>query len=197
MRIPSLPDWAFFTLTPALVIGMIWLALSVGGDRRPLTVEEIRAQGLVFEGAALQAITTGPGLTAQHLAEGERSFVRINAVRGPFDGTQSAGAFFALDERELDALQGYELEMQIILRRPPVDGADTALVNIFLPDRGHDQWQTVELEQDFTTISLTARSALCDWRLAYLGVWPAWDEGANSVDLESVAVRAIGPTTCP
>lgn len=89
------------------------------------TPEQIRAEGLVYEGDTLNALITGNGLEALFLTEGQTPFMRISAARGPFDGMQSAGAFYALSPDELEALQGHRVRLTFRVR-PPTTGLPKA-----------------------------------------------------------------------
>lgn len=120
----SLPDWAFYPLAAAVAGGMIAGALAFGDTPRR-TPEQIRAEGLVYEGDTLNALITGNGLEALFLTEGQTPFMRISAARGPFDGMQSAGAFYALSPDELEALQGHRVRLTFRVR-PPTTGLPKA-----------------------------------------------------------------------
>jgi len=194
-RLPSLPDWAFFPLALALIGSMIYVALNMG-DRVTLTADDILEQGVVHEGAGLQGLTTGNGLSVVYLSDESGEFARITAERGPFDGIQSAGAFFSLTEPQREALRGHRVRITATLRAAPVNGAEGVQLNLFLPDRGQNNWQRVVLSEDAETYSIEITSRACSWDLAFLALWPDWDAQANTVDLYRYEIQALEPVEC-
>ncbi|WP_339739636.1 hypothetical protein [uncultured Maricaulis sp.] len=186
----SLPDWAFYPIAALAVAGMVAGALSYG-DNSERSPEEILTDGILFEGDSLNAITTGNGLSARILREGEETFARIDAVRGPFDGMQSAGAFFALSPGELDAIQGRRVRLRFTVRSAPEFGAPGIRLNFFVPGFGQDSGEHVEISERFETFTLEAASPECSWEFGYIGMWPDWDFEHNTVDLERVELTAL------
>ena len=191
----SLPDWAFYPLAAAVTAGMVAGAMSFG-DVNHRTAEEIRAEGTVISGAALSGLTTGNGLTASFLGAPDTDFAQISAARGPLDGLQSAGAFFALSQPELRAFEGHRLRITYQLRSSSHQGARRALLNFFTPDRGQASWVEVELSSHLTAVELEIYSGVCTWPQAYLAVWPGWDTDANAIDLVSVQITALEEMAC-
>ncbi|WP_203293852.1 hypothetical protein [Maricaulis parjimensis] len=191
----SLPDWAFYPIAAAACAAMIAGALSLG-ESTYRTPEDIRTQGLTFEGDRLNGVTTGNGLTVEFLAEGETQFLRIQAERGPFDGIQSAGAFFALTPDELTALSGHRVRIVIRARQAGTQPAEGLRVNFFVPGIGQDSWQRETLSGDFTEIVFDSAPEQCDWQFGYIGLWPDWAFEANTVDVVSVDLTALEPLSC-
>lgn len=194
MRIPSLPDWAFYPVIALVIGGLITVAFNLGERRIVLSPEEIRENGIIFEGDQFLALAVGPGLTSEYLVEGDRSFARILADRGPLDGIQSAGVFFALDDRQLEALQGHDVEIHAVLRSGGELGADGARVNLFLPGRGQTAWHRFALSDTFETYTLPVSVRACEWTIGMLGVWPDWDTTARVVDVERLEIQVTGPS---
>lgn len=191
----SLPDWAFFPLAGAVIAGMIAGALSLG-DSGYRSSEQIIAEGVSFDGVQLEAITTGNGLDAGFLIEGQTRIVRITASRGPLDGPQSAGAFYTLLPQEIEALQGYSLQVTYWARSSADQGAEAARFNFFAPGIGQGSWQRVELGPEFEAVSITVTPPSCDWNFGYIGVWPDWEYQADTIELRAVEVRALEAVAC-
>lgn len=191
----SLPDWAFYPITTAIAAGMILTALSFGesGHRTP---EEIRAEGIAFSGEGLASLTVGNGLTVEFLTEGGTAFARIAAARGPFDGMQSAGAFFTLSEDEIEAVQGHRIRLTYVTRASDVDGAEEVRFNLFIPGRSQGDWESHPTTAAYATTTLDITPAECDWGFAYVGLWPDWQPGRNQIDLERVALNVLEPIPC-
>ncbi|WP_291841574.1 hypothetical protein [Maricaulis sp.] len=191
----SLPDWAFYPLATAAAAGMIALAVSFGeSDHR--APEEILAEGLVYDGPGLAALQTGNGLTAEFLTENGEAFVRISAARGPFDGIQSAGAFFTLTPEEREALQGHRVRIRFNLRQADVQPAEATRLAFLIPGLGQDSWQRMPVGEDFAPIELDIEPPSCVWTVGFIGLWPDWTTDRNTIDLESVELMALEPVTC-
>ena len=191
----SLPDWAFYPLAAAVSAGMITAAVSFG-DSTHRSPEEILTEGTVIEGDALSGLVTGNGLTASFLEDEGTRFAQISAARGPLDGVQSAGAFFTLSEQELRAFEGHRLRFTYQLRSSSLQGARTAQLNFFMPDRGQASWEVVEVSADITTVELEVVSTVCTWPQAYVAIWPDWAGNANTIDLVSIRITALEETPC-
>ncbi|WP_417478132.1 hypothetical protein [Maricaulis sp.] len=186
----SLPDWAFYPIAALAAAGMVAGALSYG-DNSVRSPEEILTDGILFEGDSLNAITTGNGLTARILREGEETFARIDAVRGPFDGIQSAGAFFTLTPGEVQAIQGRRVRLRFTVRTAPEFGAPGVRLNFFAPGVGQNAGEHVETGDQFETFTLEAASSVCSWEFGYIGLWPDWGFESNTIDLERVELTAL------
>ena len=191
----SLPDWAFYPIATATAAGMIAAAMSFG-DTDHRTSDEIRAEGSFISGEALAGLTTGGGLTAEFLEEDGVRFVRVTAARGPLDGMQSAGAFFTMSPEELEAFQGHRLRISFQIRASAAQGADSALLNLFTPDRGQGAWLPVDVTGSFATYELDVQSSACAWPQAFIAIWPDWPGNSNSIDLQSVSVTALEASPC-
>ncbi len=191
----SLPDWAFYPLASLIAGGMIAGALSFG-DVTHRAPEEIRAEGLAYEGDSLNAITTGNGLTAELLTEGDTTFLRVSAVRGPLDGIQSAGAFFTLSPDELSALEGHRVRFTFRVRQAAPAPADGVRFNFFVPNVGQDSWQRHTVSDEYGEIIFDLSPQSCDWAHGYIGIWPDWDNDRNAVDIARVTLTALEPLEC-
>lgn len=191
----SLPDWAFYPLAAAVTGGMIAGALAFG-DVSQRTPEQIRAEGLVYEGDTLGVVATGNGLEASLLTDGATSFLRISAARGPFDGMQSAGAFFAMAPAELEALQGHRVRVTIRARGADEHPAEGVRFNLFLPGIGQDGWTRHPLGGDFQDITFDVSPPACSWDYGYIGIWPDWDFERNTVDVGRVELIALEEIEC-
>lgn len=191
----SLPDWAFYPIAAAACAAMIGGALSLG-ESTYRTPEEIRSEGLIFEGDSLNGITTGNGLSVEFLAEGDTQFLRIQAERGPLDGLQSAGAFFALTPEELTALAGHRVRITVRARSAGTQPAEGVRVNFFLPGVGQDSWRREVLSDAFTDIVFDSAPSSCSWDYGYIGLWPDWSFEANRVDVSRVDLTALEPLDC-
>lgn len=191
----SLPDWAFYPIAAALAAGMVAGALSFG-ETTQRSPEEIRAQGLVYEGETLAGVVTGNGLTADLLTQGQDIFLQIDAERGPLDGIQSAGAFFALTPGELDALEGSRIRITVEARQAETQPAEGVRVAFFIPGIGQDSWQRYALDGDFRAIEFDVSPATCNWDYGYIGIWPDWDYEHNTIEVRSVRLTALEPLEC-
>ncbi len=191
----SLPDWAFYPIATALAAGMVVTAMSFGesGHRTP---EEIRAEGIAFADDSLAALTLGNGLAAEFLTDEETQFARISAARGPFDGIQSAGAFFTLSEDEIEALEGHRVRLTFAVRAAEIDGAEQVRFNLFIPGRSQGDWQVSPVTSEFTRVTLDLTPAQCEWGFAYVALWPDWTTDHNQIDLERVEISALEPVPC-
>lgn len=186
----SLPDWAFYPLAAAVTAGMVAGAMSFG-ESQHRTPEEILSEGLVFGGSGLATLQTGNGLTAEFLSEGDQAFVRLTAARGPFDGIQSAGAFFTLTPEERTALQGHRVRIHFTVRRSPENGAMGLRTNFFVPGVGQNGWARSELAEDFEVLTLDLSPPGCSWTYGYIGLWPDWTHEQNTIDLERIEFTAL------
>lgn len=186
----SLPDWVFYPLATLAAASMIAGALNSSRDPARMP-EEILADGIMFEGDSLNAMTLGNGLSAQMLTEGGTTFARIEAVRGPFDGQQSAGAFFALSPVELTALQGHSVRIQFTVRSADENGAAGLRTNFFVPGVGQSDWHRDEISGGFEIVTLDQTAPSCRWDIGYIGLWPDWDFERNTIDLERVELSAL------
>jgi hypothetical protein len=191
----SLPDWAFYPIAALLMGGMIALALSFG-ENEVRTDETIRAEGVVFEGGDLQGLVVGSGLEVAFLNDTNDAFARIQAVRGPFDGIHSAGAFFALPPGELAALEGHSVRLRYTLRSADENGAAQSRITFFSAGIGQESWQVQTLTGDFAEYEIEVSPPNCAWGNAYLGLWPDWEAEANTVDLLRVELQIIEPLAC-
>lgn len=191
----SLPDWAFYPISAIVAGGMIAGALAFGDVSRR-TPEQIRAEGLVYEGDTLNAVATGNGLEAALLADGDNAFLRISAARGPFDGMQSAGAFFALSPDELEALEGHRVRVTVRARSADEQPAEGVRFNLFLPGIGQDGWTRHTLGEDFEDITFDISPPTCSWDYGYIGIWPDWDFERNTVDIRRVELVALEEIEC-
>ena len=195
MKLPSLPDWAFFPLSALVIAAMVYSALQFGSDSQRST-EEILAEGIVVEGDLLQGIVTGPGLAATFLDDGNRTIARIIADRGPLDGPQSAGAFISLAPNELEALQGYNLTIRYRVRPSPTDGAAGLRTAFFVPGMSQSDWRRSELENEFQDVDFELTPPGCAWDFGWAGMWPDWDDGGNSIDVVRIEVIVGAPADC-
>lgn len=191
----SLPDWAFYPIAVTVAVGMVAGALSLDSTTRR-TPEEIRAEGLSYNGDQLAEVVTGNGLTATLVAEGNAPFLKISATRAPLDGIQSAGAFFALSPEELAALQGHHLRVAIEVRQAQDRPADGVRLTFFVPDVGQDSWRRFEIDDDFERLEFDFVPSGCSWGYGYIGIWPDWDEERNTVDVRSIRLTALEPLEC-
>lgn len=191
----SLPDWAFFPLAGAVIAGMIAGALSLG-DTGYRSSEQIIAEGVRFDDVQLEAITTGNGLEAGFLIEGQTRIVRITASRGPLDGPQSAGAFYTLLPQEIEALQGHSLEVRFWARSSADNGAEAMRVSLFTRGIGQDSWRRMPVGSEFEEISFSVTPPTCDWTYGYVGAWPDWEFEADTIELRAVEVRALDAVEC-
>jgi hypothetical protein len=191
----SLPDWAFYPLAAVLIGGMVFGALS-GADNTTRTNEDILTNGVVFEGSQLNGITLGNGLDADVLVENEREFARISAVRGPLDGPQSAGAFYTLTPHEIETLQGRVVRVTFTIRSSVENGAAGANLAFFVAGIGQDAWQRQTITAEFADYSMTITPPSCDWNYGYLGLWPDWTVGTNTIDVERVEIQVLESHSC-
>ncbi|OLF71745.1 hypothetical protein AWH62_11440 [Maricaulis sp. W15] len=191
----SLPDWAFYPISAAAAAGMIAAAMSFG-DTNHRTPEEIRAEGITFEGESLAALTVGNGLTVEFLTENGIRFARVSAARAPLDGIQSAGAFFTLTTEEIEALQGHRIRLTYTLRAASSNGADEALLNFFTPGRSQQDWERHLLAPEFDTITMDLSPTTCEWGFGYVGLWPDWRSSQNQADLSRVELTALEAVPC-
>ena len=166
----SLPDWAFYPIAALAAAGMVAGALSYG-DNSVRSPEEILTDGILFEG--------------------DKTFARIDAVRGPFDGIQSAGAFFTLTPGEVQAIQGRRVRLRFTVRTAPEFGAPGVRLNFFAPGVGQNAGEHVETGDQFETFTLEAASSVCSWEFGYIGLWPDWGFESNTIDLERVELTAL------
>lgn len=192
MRFSSLPDWAFYPLAILLIGGMIGGALSFG-NTGVRSAEDLVENGRIYEGAELGALATGNGLYVQMMGEGDAVFARVSADRGQFDGLQSAGAFFVLDDTERAAFQGHRIRMRLVARSAGSNGAEGTHVNLFLPGRSQADWQRIELTADYQAYDLDVGVPACEWDFAFVSLWPDWDEGANTIEVERIEVSVLEP----
>ncbi|MHA6288850.1 hypothetical protein [Maricaulis sp. CAU 1757] len=191
----SLPDWAFFPVAAALAAGMVLGALSFGESNQRSTAE-IFAEGVSYSGPDLAQITLGNGLSAEFLSQNERDFVRITAERGPFDGIQSAGAFYTLAPEELRALQGHRVDIRVVMRQPDENAADGVRIAFFVPGIGQDAWDRREISGEFEAYDKDVAAPSCAWDYGYIGVWPDWRSGQNRADIQSIEITALEPLEC-
>jgi len=191
----SLPDWAFYPIASLLVGGMIFGALS-GGDTTTRTPEDILENGVVYDDVMLNSITLGNGLNANVMIENDQEFVRIDAVRGPFDGPQSAGAFFTLSPQEIETLQGHAIQVTYNIRSSPENGATNANFSFFVPGIGQSSWQNTSLTPQFSEFSIIIAPPSCEWDWGFIGIWPNWATNANSVDVQSVKIEVLESAEC-
>ena len=191
----SLPDWAFYPIATATAAGMIAAAMSFGNVAHR-TPEEIRAEGLIYEGERLAAMTLGNGLTVEFLTEDGSQFARIAAARGPLDGLQSAGAFFTLSPDEIEAFQGHRLRVTYTLRATPEQGAEQTLLNVFMPERGQATWVSQATRENYESLTIELSPARCELGFAYVSLWPDWRAQRNQVDLQRVELTALEPLPC-
>lgn len=195
MKLPSLPDWAFFPLSALVIATMVYSALQFGSDTQRST-EEIQAEGIVIEGDLLQGLVTGPGLVASFLDDGGTTIARITASRGPLDGQQSAGVFYALAPHELEALQGFDLTIRYHIRRPPADTANGLRTAFFVPGMSQGDWRHSEVTRDRATVDFELSPPSCAWDFGWAALWPDWDNGANTIDLERIEIIVNAPADC-
>lgn len=186
----SLPDWAFYPIAALVTAGMVAGALSYG-DNAVRSREEILSEGIVFEGDSLNALTTGNGLTAQFLSEGDEMFARIDAVRGPFEGIQSAGAFFTLSPAEVAAIQGRRVRLSFTVRSAPEHGAEGVRLNFFVPGVGQNAGEHVAVSGEFEAFTIEVAAPTCSWDFAFIGMWPDWAFERNTIDLERVELTPL------
>jgi hypothetical protein len=191
----SLPDWVFYPFAALVCGGMIAGALSLGETVRR-TPEEIRTEGLTFEGDQLNAVTTGNGLTATLLSQGDDIYLQIFAERGPLDGIQSAGAFFALSPEELQALSGHRVRLTVRARATGERAAEGLRVNFFTPGVGQEAWQRFEVTDEYSDIVVDMVPPECSWSFGYVGLWPDWSSDADTVDIARVDLTALEPLDC-
>jgi hypothetical protein len=191
----SLPDWAFYPLAAAAAGGMIASALSFGNSEHR-TPEEIRAEGIVYEGELLAALTVGNGLVVDYFEESGIHYARITASRGPLDGIRSAGAFFSLSPEALQAISGYRVNLDVTLRASREAAAEGARVNLFVPGRSQGDWQRIIVRDQFETVSLGVEPVSCVLDYGYVGIWPDWSGGANAVEIARVAISVHEPLDC-
>lgn len=195
MKLPSLPDWAFFPLSALVIATMVYSALQFGSDTQRST-EEIQAEGIVIEGDLLQGLVTGPGLVASFLDDGGTTIARITASRGPLDGQQSAGVFYALAPHELEALQGFNLTVRYHVRSASENGADGVRTVFFVPGMSQGDWVETALESRAQTVAYELRPTACAWDFGWAAIWPDWDENANTIDLERIEIIVGSPADC-
>jgi len=191
----SLPDWAFYPIAATLAAGMVAGALSLGSANQR-TPEEILSAGLGYEGDALTGVVTGNGLTADFLTERGTPFLRVSATRGPLDGIQSAGAFFALSPAELEALEGHRVRIAVEARQAEEAPADGVRFAYFVPGLGQASWTRHELGGEYRAIEFDVSPPSCTWDYGYIGIWPDWTEEHNTVDIRSVRLTALEPLDC-
>jgi len=191
----SLPDWAFYPLAAMIIGGMVVTAVSFG-ENHQRSPEEIRAEGIVYEGEALAALIVGNGLTVEFLQENGTRFARIMAARGPLDGIQSAGAFFTLSPDERSAIDGHRVRVQFVAKAAPEAAAAEVRANLFIPGRTQSHWETFSLTDDHQVFTLDITPRDCTNSYAYAGLWPDWTNGANTVDLQLVEITILEPISC-
>jgi hypothetical protein len=191
----SLPDWAFYPLAALVLAAMIVVALSFGEDSTRST-DAILADGVIYEGDALQGLVTGNGLEVSTLVDDTHTFARIEATRGPLDGIQSAGAFFALSPNETQALQGHAVRIVYTLRSAPENGAANTRLSFFVAGIGQDSWQVQPLTSEFSEHTIDIAPPSCDWGNGYIGIWPDWSVDANTIDVLKVELQVGEAITC-
>lgn len=191
----SLPDWAYYPIAALVTIGMVTAALS-GRQSTYRSPEEIRAEGISVSGDELAGIVLGNGLSAELLRDGEESFLRIGAARGPFDGIRSAGAFFRLSPSQTEAVQGHSVRITYTLRQAEENGAEGVRLAFFVPGIGQSAWQRFEVGTDYAPQSIEVTANSCDWTHALMGMWPDWEGDATQIDVQSVTLELLEPLNC-
>ena len=181
--------WAFYPLALAAVAGIVLFALSLGGRRAELSVEDVRRDGFRLEGAELVQLVASPG-TEVVVGEG---MARAVMVSSRAESPPSAGVFATLVPAHEEAFAGQPTEMVWRIRRPA--GPGWVELGYFTLGGGDTGWRAVEVGGDWTDAAITFVPGRTEEPgFDYAGLWPGVGEPEEDVvEIESVTVRLASP----
>jgi hypothetical protein len=192
-------DYIFYPLIAVLAAAMIGIPLVVTGANRIGVEDDIRANGIMVSGDRLQFLAAGQGVEHELLRdENNRLFARITATaeRGNPLLTPSAGVFDALRPYELEAIAGFDLEVTYTLKPSPDVGAAAVDLGFFEDGRGQSYWVSRILEDDIGSYAVTVDAPYCNPTFAFAGLWPFFEDDANSVDLYEIHITITAAADC-
>ena len=184
-----LKDRYFYPLAIALIIGMIYYAMSKA-DYEELTQEMILEQGFVVKGEDLSTLTASPGTlysyTGQTPAGAPYVTLKTNVARE--NAIPSTGVFAALGYNYEAAFATQNLRMTVRARQGRTDPLTDFDMGYFTGDGVSTGWVRKTLTQDWQdfTLDFTPTTPINDHGVDYAGVWPG-DKGRN----ETMDVRFI------
>jgi len=194
-----LPDYIFYPLIVVIAAAMIGIPLVVTGASRVGVEDDIRANGITVSGDRLQFLAAGQGVGNELLRdENNRLFARVTATaeRGSPNLTPSAGVFDALRPYELEAIAGFDLEVTYTLKPSPEAGATDVHLGFFEDGRGQSYWVSQTLADGIETYVVAVDAPYCNPTFAFAGLWPFFEEDANSVDLYEIHIAITAEADC-
>lgn len=150
MRIPSLPDWAFYPLVILISAGLIYGSMQI---RPPGGEPEFENDLLMVEGPALANFFNGPGTRATFIPDFPGGPVARLSADGSLDamGNQSAGTGLYLPEDYATRAAGRPVRITLSVR-----GSDETLTDFragyFILGGAASGWQTLDSATDFQDV---------------------------------------------
>jgi len=176
-------DWLFFPLILGVIAAIIWFALSLGGPREQLTVEDVRANGYGLSGDDLIQLTASPG--TEFMVGGGTA--RLIQIQSQAEAPPSAGIFMTLPPVAEAAFGGQAIEVTWRVRREA--GESAVRLGYFTIGDGDSKWKTVPVGPDFSDVSLEFTPGLpSEEGFDYAGLWPGTD-APDGFPIEVASVR--------
>jgi hypothetical protein len=192
-------DYIFYPLMAVLASAAIAIPLVITGADRIVVEADIREDGIVISGERLQFLAAGEGVSTELLRDQDnRLLARITADsrRGSPNLTPSAGVFDALRPYELEAIAGFDLEVTYTLKPSAEAGATGVHLGFFEDGRGQSYWVPQTLADGTETYVIAVDAPYCNPTFGFAGLWPFFEEDANSVDLYEIHIAITAAADC-
>jgi len=189
-----LKDRYFYPLAIALIIGMIYFAMSKA-DYTVLTKEMILENGFIVEGEDLSTLTASLGTLYSYTGKTSEmsAFVTMKSNIARKDTPASAGIFAPLGPDYEAAFAQKNLKMTVRARQGQKNPLEHFDMGYFTSDVGDSGWIRQALTpnwQDYS-IEFTPNVPVNKLEVDYLGVWPGDNGRHETMDVQFIKVDVI------
>jgi len=189
-----LKDRYFYPLAIALIIGMIYFAMSKA-DYTVLTEDMILENGFIVADENLSTLTASLGTLYSYTGKTPqtRAFVTMKTNIARKDTPASAGVFASLGPDYETAFARQNLRMTIRARQGQKNPLEHFDMGYFTSDVGDSGWIRQRLTPNWENYSIefTPNMPVNDLGVDYLGVWPGENGGHETMDVEFIKVDVV------
>jgi len=190
-----LKDRFFYPLALALIVGMVWFALSRARISDIISADVCKS-GYTVEGEDLALLEAGPGTNYDYFAaqRDNAAYVSLYShIARDIAKPPSAGVFAPIGHQYAQVFHGKTIRMTIRARAGRRNALDSFDAGYFSSIAGATQWQTFELTDSFQDFSFdfSPRKAGITQDIDYFGIWPGVEGKQTIMDVEKYQIIVL------
>jgi len=190
-------DLFFFPLAALFVAGMIYFALSMGGETETRSDADVLRDGYVLSGLDFSALTAAAGTNfiVPDETQINVNYVVMSAQVPREGGPASLGVFATLGPQYEKVFADRTIEITVRARQGQVNPSESFEMGYYTLDAGASGWKEFEITENFEDYAFRFKPGLPqdEAEIDYLGIWPSPSGESKSIDVERITVKVVQP----